>query len=244
MKILIIRHAEPDYSIDYLTEKGFREVKHLTERLETMNIKKIFCSPLGRARATIEPFVQKTGTPIEILPWLKEFQGKLFVNTPEERICWDLMPSFLGSKNKLSDCYQWENAFPFNTGDAGEKYRYVVNELYNLLEKLGYKKDESLFKTDNNNDDVIVFCCHFALGTVLISALTEIAPSLLWQGFFLAPSSISCISTEEREKGIVAFRCEYMGDTSHLYKNNEPVSMSGMYAEVFNDNKTYIGSQA
>lgn len=244
LKIIIIRHAEPDYSVDSLTEKGFKEVIHLTERLEGMNVKKIYCSPLGRAKATIEPFAKKAGKSIEILPWLREFPGKLFSNTEKENICWDIMPSFLGSKDKLSDCYEWEKEFPFNTGNAGEKYRYVVNELYNLLEELGYKKQESLFRVDNNNEDVIVFCCHFALGMVLISALTEIAPPLLWQGFFLAPSSISCISTEEREKGFVAFRCEYIGDTSHLYKNGEPVSRSGMYGEVFYDNKKHIGSKA
>lgn len=33
MKILIIRHAEPDYALDSLTEKGFREARLLGEYL-------------------------------------------------------------------------------------------------------------------------------------------------------------------------------------------------------------------
>jgi len=37
MKILIIRHADPDYSIDSLTETGWKEAKALTKRLEQMN---------------------------------------------------------------------------------------------------------------------------------------------------------------------------------------------------------------
>ena len=30
MKLLIVRHAEPDYSIDSLTEKGWREAEYLS----------------------------------------------------------------------------------------------------------------------------------------------------------------------------------------------------------------------
>lgn len=34
MRILIIRHGDPDYERDSLTEKGWREVELLAERLE------------------------------------------------------------------------------------------------------------------------------------------------------------------------------------------------------------------
>lgn len=34
MKLLIVRHGDPDYSIDSLTEKGWREAEYLSERLE------------------------------------------------------------------------------------------------------------------------------------------------------------------------------------------------------------------
>ena len=33
MKILIIRHAEPDYEHDSITEKGWREAEYLAEML-------------------------------------------------------------------------------------------------------------------------------------------------------------------------------------------------------------------
>ena len=33
MKLLIIRHGEPDYTIDSLTEKGWREAEYLSEML-------------------------------------------------------------------------------------------------------------------------------------------------------------------------------------------------------------------
>ena len=52
MKILLIRHGDPDYTIDSLTEKGWREAKLLSNRLEKLEIRDFYVSPLGRARAT------------------------------------------------------------------------------------------------------------------------------------------------------------------------------------------------
>lgn len=50
MKILIIRHGDPDYTIDSLTEKGKTEAELLSDRISKMDIKKFYVSPLGRAR--------------------------------------------------------------------------------------------------------------------------------------------------------------------------------------------------
>ena len=39
MKIMIIRHGDPDYSIDSLTEKGWREAEMLSERIAPLVVK-------------------------------------------------------------------------------------------------------------------------------------------------------------------------------------------------------------
>jgi uncharacterized protein (DUF2062 family) len=61
MKLLIIRHAEPDYSIDSLTEKGWIEAEYLSEKLSKMDIKAIYTSMLGRAKDTAAVTLKKMG---------------------------------------------------------------------------------------------------------------------------------------------------------------------------------------
>ena len=39
MKLLIVRHGDPDYSIDSLTEKGWTEKQHLSKKLSKLDIK-------------------------------------------------------------------------------------------------------------------------------------------------------------------------------------------------------------
>ena len=55
MKLIIIRHAEPDYEIDGLTKKGQREAELLAKRLSEIKPDVFYCSTMGRAKCTIEP---------------------------------------------------------------------------------------------------------------------------------------------------------------------------------------------
>jgi probable phosphoglycerate mutase len=52
MELIIVRHAEPNYEIDSLTEKGWKEAKLLSHRTTKWDIRDIYCSPLGRAKDT------------------------------------------------------------------------------------------------------------------------------------------------------------------------------------------------
>ena len=58
MRILLIRHAEPDYINDSITEKGKREARLLSDRIARYNIRDFYVSPLGRARDTAEYTLQ------------------------------------------------------------------------------------------------------------------------------------------------------------------------------------------
>ena len=61
MRLVIVRHGDPDYSIDSLTEKGWREARILSERITKLDVKEFYVSPLGRARDTAAPTLEKLG---------------------------------------------------------------------------------------------------------------------------------------------------------------------------------------
>jgi broad specificity phosphatase PhoE len=52
VRIFIVRHGDPDYEHDTLTEKGHREASLLAEKLKKEKIDYIYTSPLGRAKDT------------------------------------------------------------------------------------------------------------------------------------------------------------------------------------------------
>ena len=52
MRMLFIRHGDPDYVHDTLTEKGRREAALLAEYAPKLNVGECYVSPLGRAQDT------------------------------------------------------------------------------------------------------------------------------------------------------------------------------------------------
>ena len=52
MRIVFVRHGEPDYRNDCLTETGKIQARQAAVRLREEGIEQIFSSPLGRAQET------------------------------------------------------------------------------------------------------------------------------------------------------------------------------------------------
>lgn len=84
MRILLIRHGDPDYVNDTLTEKGRREAALLAKRAVSMNMGECYKSPLGRAKDTATPCLEVTGKTAEILDWLQEFPAQVDLNKNPE----------------------------------------------------------------------------------------------------------------------------------------------------------------
>ena len=52
MKLIFVRHGEPDYAHDCLTENGILQAKKTAERLQNEPISAVYSSPMGRAVQT------------------------------------------------------------------------------------------------------------------------------------------------------------------------------------------------
>lgn len=228
MKIILIRHAEPDYSIDSLTNKGWREAEILAERIRKMNVRKFYVSPLGRARDTAETALKGTGIKPEVLEWIQEFEGRC--PDPRDghmRICWDLLPGDWTRYEEMYDRNNWVNAPIYKGTNIAKSYEKVKKGLDAFLLEYGYRREGNYYKIERSNDDTIVIFCHMAVSLLIIGYLTGIAAPLMWHGFFAAPTSFFEIETEERADEIAYFRIRTMGDCAHLYAAGEPNSESG-----------------
>ena len=77
MKLLIVRHADPDYSIDSLTPTGWREAELLSDRLVRTPADFYYVSPLGRAQDTASLTLKKLNRTAETCEWLQEFSPRI-----------------------------------------------------------------------------------------------------------------------------------------------------------------------
>ena len=74
MRLLIIRHGDPDYANDTLTKKGHKEAALLAQKLCKEKIDYLYSSPLGRAKHTCDYTARALGKEngIVIKDWLAE----------------------------------------------------------------------------------------------------------------------------------------------------------------------------
>lgn len=234
MKIVIVRHGEPNYEIDSLTPKGWREADLLADRLCRTPADAYYVSPLGRAKDTARATLTRLGREAEELSWLQEFRGQVI--TPKEgrhSYAWDFMPQYVTRCPELYDREKWRQNALIATGNSAEIYDETVRGLDALLERYGYTREGALYRTQKNTDKIIVLFCHFGIAMAMLSHLVQLPFYALLHGVILAPTSVTTVVTEERVPGEVWFRCVGLGDTSHLYVAGEPVSQYGRYREVY-----------
>ena len=232
MRILLIRHGDPDYINDTVTEKGEREVLLLSERLAKENIDKIYCSPLGRAQDTAKPTAEKIGKEIHTLPWLEEI--RLHYEVYDKKVApWDIYPEFWTKNDIITHKENWSSYSLYENSPLPEIIKQREQEIDNLLLIHGYKHNGRIYEIlpgYEKSEETIAIFCHMGLGNVLLAHIAGIPTPLWWHIMFLPPTSVTTIYMERHNmnKNIALAHFAGIGDTSHLYAGNEPVSASGL----------------
>lgn len=231
MKIVIIRHAEPDYENDTLTEKGFREAKILGEYYKSADFKAIYSSPLPRAKYTAQALAGNR--PIEYKDYLIEFWHPIIIDG-KERHNWDFLPRDIENYPELVSHEFLDSNF-CKPVHMREMYDEVIKEFDKTLEAHGYKREGSYYRVVEPNNDTIVFVCHLGMMSLLMSRLSGIPYTQIAQYFFVAPTGVTTYVSEEREQSLAQFRCREFGNLDHLRRKNEPYSKFGSFKETFDE---------
>lgn len=231
MKILIIRHGDPDYSIDSLTEKGWHEAELLADRIINTDIKAFYVSPLGRAKDTFSPVQKRSGRCAEVHDWLREFP----VRIDDRPVTWDMLPEDWTNTEEYYDRNAWCDVPIMSAANMRAGIEKVAEGLDAVIERHGYKREKNIYRAVSPNEDTIAFFCHFGVQCVMLGHLLGISPMVLWHGTIAAPTSVTTLTTEERREGIAAFRLNSFGDISHLYANGEEPAFAGRFCEMFSN---------
>ena len=72
MRIVFVRHGEPNYEKDCLTPLGRQQALACAERLRSEGISEVFSSPFGRARETAEATARALNLPVRVLDFMHE----------------------------------------------------------------------------------------------------------------------------------------------------------------------------
>lgn len=239
MRIILIRHGDPDYVNDSLTDKGVREASLLSDRIVKWDTDamRFYCSPLGRAQKTASYTLQRLNREAVTYEWMKEFAYKIDDPvTGRHGVPWDFMPEYWTNIPEMYDKEDWKKTDIYRSNpDLVPAYEEVCSGLDGLLKEYGYQRKNNYYLNTNGDakNDTIVIFCHLGITCVMMSHLIGISPALLFHDFYLAPTSVTILATEERQNHAAYFRVQVMGDTTHLLQGGEPISAAGYFTDIF-----------
>ena len=231
---MIVRHGDPDYMNDCLTERGRREAELLAEKLEKQDFAAIYVSPLGRARETAEATLRRLGRQGETKDWLREFAPLRFdPDLGHPTIVWDWLPRKWTAEKAFYDREAWMHVPVMEEAGVPAEAKWVRDGLDEVLLNHGYVREGEIYRAVRPNRDTLLFFCHFGVECVMLGHLLGISPMPLWHGTCALTTSVTTLVTEERRQGIASWRMCCFGDVSHLAAAGVLPSFSARFCETW-----------
>lgn len=220
MLLYIVRHGDPVYETDSLTERGRLQAEAVGKRIYDSKIDRIFSSPMGRARETAEPACRLLNLECNIEEWAKELDAEVRTPFPDGKI---------KSITHLQNTYFRENGninLPYNEAfecpgikQSGMKagVNYVEEHGKEFLERMGYREENGIYRILRNNEEKVALFCHAAFARAWMSVLLHIPLHIMWSSFAYTHTGVSIIEFKNNANGITAPQCLCFSDVSHLY---------------------------
>lgn len=220
MILYIVRHGDPIYETDSLTERGKLQAEAVAKRMADAGINEVYSSPMGRARMTAEPTCRLLGLDCHIEDWAHEIQDERLTPFPDGK---------LKSVTVVQNTYYRENGnidIPyerscecqgFNTSGMKEAVARIERDGNGFLERLGYREENGVYRILRNNEDRVALFCHAAMGRAWLSSLLHIPVHIMWSSFAYTHTGVTVVEFANNENGFTAPRCRCFSDMSHLF---------------------------
>lgn len=233
MLLYIIRHGEPIYAPDILTELGERQAEALSKRFAAQGLDRIFVSPLGRARMTAEPTARALGLPCEVREWMSESLAweHFSASWPQGFSGWYFqrpVADTLGERNETL-WGNWYEADCFAPTTAREGMRIIGEGPDALLEELGYRREGSVYRILHPSEEKVAAFCHQGFGLHWLSHLLRIPPQVFAAEFDITHSGVTVIRLANTPEGITRPQCLCLSDMSHIFAGGLPMKYHNQF---------------
>ena len=218
MRILFIRHGQPNYQLDCLTEMGRRQARDAALRLRDEGIEAVYSSPFGRAKETARPTAEALGLPVRVLDFMHElywgntegkpvFAGGHPWDTANElmRIGWDVTRP------------DWAAHPLYENNNVIDQAAQVAKGVDEWMRTLGYERDGLYYRcAQAEHPRTVALFSHGGSSTAALSRLFNLPFPYLCAVMHMPFCSVIVARFSDRI-GEKALPClELAGDAAHV----------------------------
>lgn len=217
MRIVFVRHGEPDYDLDILTPRGMLQAQAVAKRLERENVAAIYCSPQGRAQQTAAPSAELLKLPVITLDFMHEINSgdangkKVLLNGSP----WLLSEKMLAEENEEITLDGWRKHPYFKNNLASKSYDYVAAGFDRWLETLGYKREGRCYRCLCENDRTVALFSHGGSGACALSRTLNLPFNYMLAAMQYGFTSVTVLRYPGKAGELTYPRLELFNDMAH-----------------------------
>ncbi len=225
MLIFYVRHGDPIYSPDSLTEQGLLQADALVKRMKICAPEKIFASSSNRAILTAKPTAEYLSQEIEILDWCNEGHAwrDLTVALDDGRRTWAFahkptVELFASEEVRRLD-KKWYNHDAFKDTNYEKGIARIQNETDNFMKNLGYIHKDNGYIAQAPKYKRIALFAHQGFGLAFLSCLTDIPYPMMSTRFDMGHSGMTVI--ELADNGFTIPKMLQLSNDSHVFLSDK-----------------------
>ncbi|MCR5226518.1 MAG: phosphoglycerate mutase family protein [Eubacterium sp.] len=218
MRLIFVRHGEPDYINDTLTPNGIQQAQNTSKRLAGEYISEVYSSPMGRAMKTASYTAEMLGLEVKPLDFMHEIDWD---NHP-----WTTAFKLLAEEPELMHGDGWREHELFRGDVCISYYDMIGREFDKFLENFGLVRTGAVYREDttlnnresgyDSHDKTIALFAHGGSGAVMFSHLLNVSFPYALTTLPYGVCSVSIIEFDAKIDGIVIPRLELFNDMGHL----------------------------
>lgn len=219
MRIIVVRHGEPDYAKDCLTELGHLHAKAAAERLANENIETIYTSPMGRARQTAQATMDRVGIKDNIvLDFMHEVK---WGSNNEETLLydghpWNLVDQMAREGYDLTRI-DWQKHPYFSQNTVTTQVEMIGRETDRWLSELGYVREGLYYRCmrEEEKQSTVALFCHGGSSTALFARMFNLPFTYLCATIHMPFASITTVRFDSRPGSLSVPVMEIVSDSRH-----------------------------
>lgn len=228
MLLFILRHGDPIYNPDSLTEKGHLQAAALAKRLALYGVDKLYSSPLIRARQTAKPTEILLNKTASVEEWASEtLAWKDFAFNDNGNNTWIFHSSL---KNRLRESsitarsFRWYEDPMFSGIKGKEGYERLLAASDEFFARHGYVHDREncRYIAEKPNEERIAMFCHQGFGISWLGTLLDIPLPTVWTAMDFTHTGMTVVEFAADKNGLCIPQVLTLSNDSHLYKEGLP----------------------
>lgn len=214
MRIIFVRHGEPDYEKDCLTERGQKQAEAAAKRLAREGIAEIYASPMGRAAQTAACAAKLLGLPVQTLDFMREISWG-GPGVPAEGHPWTVSDWMICQDDFDFYHADWRRHPAFKNNAAVRCLDDIGPRLDAFLLGQGYRHEGTRFYCDTDRQKTIAVFSHGGSGACALAHLLALPFPYVCTVLPYEFTSVIILEFPVRRGEYVHPRIELFNDAAH-----------------------------